>query len=176
MKRLFALLLSLLMLCGTCLAEGMDYASMTDEQLHAVIDTARNELVKRELVAAEKTVLFEQDGVTVYMTGDYTIRESSISDDVYFKINIVVINDSDRDVGINIVNPSVNGWDVSNAFLSTTTAGKKSKQELTLNVVNAEVKTIEQIEDVEIAFNLYDGSTYKNFAEIAPITLHFNVN
>lgn len=147
---------------------------MTDAQLHDIVDAARNELTKRELVAAEKTVLFEQDGVTVYMTGDYTIRESSISDDIWLKINIVVVNDSGRDVGINIVNPSVNGWDVSASILSTTTKGKKSKQELTLNVKDAEVKSLEEIEELEIAFRMYDGETYKNFADVPAVTLHFN--
>ena len=120
-------------------------------------------------------MLFEQDGVTVYMTGDYTIRESSISDDIWLKINIVVVNDSGRDVGIDTVNPSVNGWDVSASILSTTTKGKKSKQELTLNVKDAEVKSLEEIEELEIAFRMYDGETYKTFAEIPAITLHFNV-
>ncbi len=162
MKKFLTVLLALLLLCGSCLAEGLNYASMTDAQLH-------------DIVAAEKTVLFEQDGVTVYMTGDYTIRESSISDDIWLKINIVVVNDSGRDVGIDTVNPSVNGWDVSASILSTTTKGKKSKQELTLNVKDAEVKSLEEIEELEIAFRMYDGETYKTFAEIPAITLHFNV-
>ena len=175
MKKFLTVLLALLLLCGSCLAEGLNYASMTDAQLHDIVDAARNELTKRELVAAEKTVLFAQDGVTVYMTGDYTIRESSISDDIWLKINIVVVNDSGRDVGIDTVNPSVNGWDVSASILSTTTKGKKSKQELTLNVKDAEVKSLDEIEELEIAFRMFDGETYKTFAEMPAITLHFNV-
>ena len=175
MKKFLTVLLALLLLCDSCLAEGLNYASMTDAQLHDIVDAARNELTKRELVAAEKTVLFEQNGVTVYMTGDYTIRESSISDDIWLKINIVVVNDSGRDVGIDTVNPSVNGWDVSASILSTTTKGKKSKQELTLNVKDAEVKSLDEIEELEIAFRMFDGETYKTFAEVPAITLHFNV-
>ena len=171
MKKFLTVLLALLLLCSSCLAEGLDYASMTDAQLHDIVDAARNELTKRELVA----VLSEQDGVTVYMTGDYTIRESSISDDIWLKINIVVVNDSGRDVGIDTVNPSVNGWDVSASILSTTTKGKKSKQELTLNVKDAEVKSLDEIEELEIAFRMFDGETYKTFAEVPAITLHFNV-
>ena len=58
MKKFLTVLLALLLLCGSCLAEGLDYASMTDAQLHDIVDAARNELTKRELVAAEKTVLF----------------------------------------------------------------------------------------------------------------------
>ena len=46
---------------------------------------------------------------------------------------------------------------------------------LTLNVKDAEVKSLEEIEELEIAFRMYDGETYKTFAEIPAITLHFNV-
>ena len=63
MKKFLTVLLALLRLCGSCLAEGLDYASMTDAQLHDIVDAARNELTKRELVAEGKTLLFEQDGV-----------------------------------------------------------------------------------------------------------------
>ena len=62
MKKFLTVLLALLLLCGSCLAEGLDYASMTDAQLHDIVDAARNELTKRELVAEGKTLLFEQDG------------------------------------------------------------------------------------------------------------------
>lgn len=175
MKKILTVVLALLLLCSSCLAESLDYASMTDAQLHDIVDAARNELTKRELVAAEKTVLFEQDGVTVYMTGDYTMQESSISDAVWLTINIIVVNDSGRDVGISIVNPSVNGWNVSSLSLSPTSKGKKSKQELTLDVKDAEVKSLEEIEGLEIAFRMFDCETYKTFAKVPAITLHFNV-
>lgn len=175
MKRTLALLFALLMLCGTCLAEGLDYPSMTDEQLHAVIDAARNELSKREQIAAEKTVLFEQDGVTIYMSGDYTVRESMVGDAVYLEIELVVVNETDRNVGISIENPSVNGWDVSVPFLSGVSAQKKAKDTLKLNVADAEVKTAEDMEDLTLSFRLYDKDSYKTFSEGEPITLHFNV-
>ena len=47
MKKFLTVLLALLLLCGSCLAEGLDYASMTDAQLHDIVDAARNELTKR---------------------------------------------------------------------------------------------------------------------------------
>lgn len=175
MKRTLALLLALLMLCGTCLAEGLDYQSMTDEQLHAVINSARSELAKRELIAADKTVLFEQEGVTIYISGDYTVREGVIGDAVYLEIKLVVVNETDRNVGISIENPSVNGWDISAPYLSGVSAQKKAKDTLKLNVADAEVKTAEDLEDLTLSFRLYDADSYKTFFEGEPITLHFNV-
>lgn len=54
MKKVLAAFLALLLLCGSCLAEGLDYASMTDAQLHDIVNAARNELTRRELVAEGK--------------------------------------------------------------------------------------------------------------------------
>ena len=44
MKKILTVVLALLLLCSSCLAEGLDYASMTDTQLHDIVDAARNEL------------------------------------------------------------------------------------------------------------------------------------
>ena len=37
------------------------------------------------------------------------------------------------------------------------------------------VKSLDEIEELEIAFRMFDGETYKTFAEVPAITLHFNV-
>lgn len=49
MKKFLTVLLALLLLCGSCLAEGLNYASMTDAQLHDIVDAARNELTNGSL-------------------------------------------------------------------------------------------------------------------------------
>lgn len=176
MKRLFALLLSLLMLCGTCLAEGMDYASMTDEQLHAVIDAARNELVKRELVADGKTLLFEKEGVSVYLTSDFK-ADTLATDSMHFmRASVIVVNDSEKKVHVAIDSMSVNGWEVTCSGFSAVSPGKKSKDEIYFNAVDTDVTTVEEIETVSITFRLSDADTYRFFADVDPITLHFNVN
>lgn len=175
MKRTLALLFALLMLCGTCLAEGLDYPSMTDEQLHAVIDAARNELSKRELVLDGKTLLFEKEGVSVYLTGDF--KEDSFTTDSlhYMRAEVIVVNDSDLNVRVGIDSMSVNGWEVSCSGFSAVSAGKKVKDELYFNAVDTDVTSVEEIETVEITFRLSNADTYKFFADVEPITLHFNV-
>lgn len=54
MKKFLTVLLALLLLCGSCLAEGLDYASMTDAQLHDIVDAARNELTNGSLWLRER--------------------------------------------------------------------------------------------------------------------------
>ena len=100
MKRLFSVLMALILVFSiAAVAEGTDFASMDDAALHAMIDGARNELAKRELVAAENTVLFEQDGVTVYLTGDHEVWGS---DSYYLDLGVVLVNDSDKTVAVGV--------------------------------------------------------------------------
>ncbi len=175
MKRTLALLFALLMLCGTCLAEGLDYPSMTDEQLHAVIDAARNELSKRELVLDGKTLLFEKEGVSVYLTSDFKADTIVTDSWHYMRASVIVVNDSDLNVRVGIDSMSVNGWEVSCTGFSSVAPGKKSKDELYFNALDTDVTSVEEIETVEITFRLANADTYMYFADVEPITLHFNV-
>lgn len=173
-KKLIGLLVVLMVLCSTCSAEGLDYAAMSSEQLHVVIDAARNELAKRELTLAENTVLFEQDGVTVYLTSGFK-ADAIATDTMHFmRAGVVVVNDSERNINVAIDSMAVNGWDVNSVGFSKIAAGKKQKDELTFNAADTDITTVEEIETVEITFRLSDADTYMFFADVAPITLHYN--
>lgn len=175
MRKFLAILFAALLLCGSCLAEGLDYASMTDDQLHAIVDAARNELAKRELTLDGKTLLFEKDGVSVYLTSDFE-ADSLKTDSMHFmRAGVIVVNDSDKNMGVGIDSMSVNGWEVYSSGFSSISAGKKGKNELSFNAVDTDITDVSEIETVEITFYMYDGDTYQTISEIDPITLHFNV-
>ena len=172
MKKILALVMVLV--CVSCWgfasAEGLDYAAMSDEQLQAIIDAARNELSKRKLVLAEKTILFNQDGVSAYLTGEYEIEDY---DDVYLSLELVVINDSDKTVWISTDSVSVNGWNVFSYGIPETTAGKKQKTDLEFCISDAEITSFEEVEEVEFVFNLVDENTSTVFSTTETITLTF---
>ena len=170
MRKFLAILFAALLLCGSCLAEGLDYASMTDDQLHAIVDAARNELAKRELVAEGDTLLFEKDGVSVYLTSDFEANSYG-----RMRAKVVIINDSDKNMGVGIDSLCVNGWELTTLGFSTVSAGKKSKDELYFDGEDAEITSVEEIETIEITFHTYDGDTYQTISKIDPVTLHFNV-
>ncbi len=175
MKKVLAAFLALLLLCGSCLAEGLDYASMTDAQLHDIVNAARNELTRRELVAEGKTLLFEQDGVSVYLTSGFE-ADSIHTDAWYFmRAGVIVVNDSDINVRVGIESMSVNGWEVSNSGFSSVSPGKKAKDELAFNAADTDITAVEEIETIEITFRLSNADTYRFFADVPAITLHFNV-
>lgn len=171
MKKLPALFLVLILLFSTCFAEGLDYSSMTDAQLHDIVDAARNELAKRELTTAGNTVLLDQDGVQVYLTGDYTITGSS----KYLVLDVVVINDSDKNISVSIDSDcSINGWAVSTMGCGETPAGKKKRAELSFKLSDAGISTYEEIEDIEMTLYLYDMDKWETVSRTETITLHPN--
>ena len=169
MKKL-ALVLVMLLIFTTACAEGLDFASMDDATLHSIVDGARNELAKRELNTGENTVLFEQEGVSVYLTGEYETKEY---DTVYLSLKAVVVNDSDKTVWISTDSLSVNGWDVYSYGLPDTTAGKKQKCELEFCISDAEISSYDEVEEIEVVFSLVDSDTYETFSTTEPIIIHF---
>ena len=173
MKKTLSFFIALLVLltCTAFAEAALDYTAMTDEQLHQIIDEARNELTKREMVAAENLVLFEQDGVTVYLTGAY---EPWGSDNVYLDLEAVVINDSDKTVSILIDACSINGWDVYSSGVSDTSAGKKQKGQLEFLLTDAGISTYEEIEEVEIDFTIYDSDNWETISTAEDIIVNFN--
>lgn len=172
MKRIFALILMAAMLCSCCLAESaIDFASMTDEQLHELINGARNELAKRELAMSADLTLFEQDGVTVYLTGEYEVWGS---DNIYIDFEAVVVNDSDKLVSILVDISSINGWDVYGSGISETSPGKKQKGSLEFLLTDADISTYEEIEDIELALTIYDSENWETISTVENIVIQFN--
>lgn len=173
MKRVLAAVFAMLLLMGSvACAEGVDVAAMSNEDLHAIIDSARGELAKRELVAGGKTVLFEQDGVTVYLTGNYTIAEWGEGKHVML-LEAAVLNGSAEDVGVYIDNCCVNGWEVYGGSIVGIGAGKNKKATLEIRLHEADIHSYEDIEDIEFKFHVSNAS-YKKLFDVEGITVHFN--
>ncbi len=173
MKKLISILAALMLLGGIAVSEGIDYASLTDDQLHEIIDLARNELARRELVAQEKTVLFEQDGVQLYLTGNYKVDEWGEGKHV-LQLEAVVVNESDRKISVHIDTVSVNGWNVYGGSISNIDAGKKKKGSFEIRLYDADIHSYEEIEDIEFSFKVLDESYSRIFSTETPITVHFN--
>ena len=172
MKKLFVVVLAF-MLCSVALAEGLDWTSMTDDELHSIIDHARNELTKRELVAGEKTVLVDQDGIQFYLTGEYEFADRDV-DRKMVELQTVLINDSSNNVGITIDSLYVNGWNIFALCGAQAAAGKRDKSTIDMNVFDAEVTAFEDIKEMEFTIKVYDLDTYNDIAIIDSVVVHYN--
>lgn len=169
MKKLFSILIALILIGGVAMAESTDYASMTDEELHTIIDRARNELTRRELTITGETLVLDAEGVQVYVTGNMTY------DGYRLKVEAIIINDTAVNLAIDTEQASVNGWTISNApGMHGTAPRKKQKGYFDFYITPDLLPDVESVTDVEFVLKLKDQNDgYKTFYTSDPIALHF---
>lgn len=164
MKKLVSLLLVLILLLPV-LACAEDYSTWETEQLREAQKAIRNELLSRELVAAKDTVLIDQDGVKLYLTGEHDYMGTLL------RLNCVAINNSDKKVSINVVDGCVNGWDVSSVGIAEISPGKKKKGSLMFNMNDTDVSQYEEVEELEFVLQIYDMDAWKAISKTDTIIL-----
>ncbi len=174
MKKFISILLAFFLLGGAAMAEGIDYASMTDVELRAILDGVRNELVKRELKAGDKILLFEQNGVSVYLTGKYQINSWGEGNHT-LELEATIVNESDAKISVFFDTVSVNGWEVSGIGIVDINPGKKKKDDFKIHLNDADVTAYEEIEDIEFEFYVYDADANKTIFRLEdPVKVLFN--
>ena len=159
--------LILLMTISPSLAE--DYSKMSTNELHDIQKSIRSELLKRDLVIGNKTRLFEQDGVSLYLTGDY--KDTLLG----FQLNVIIINDSDKKISIcpEDTKVSVNGWEIPCMTNTQVNAGKKLKGYFVFNLENADIISSDDIEEIELRLYIYDHDNYTRISTLEPIIIQF---
>lgn len=174
MKKFFCFLLLLCLCSSIAMSESLDYAAMTDEQLHSIIDSARAELLRRELsLSGEDLLLFQQDGISLYLTGNYEYMSFGDKGNA-LKLEAIVINESEQEINIGIENVAVNGWEVYGGSILKTGPGKKQKGAFEIRIYEAGIRTYEEIQDFEFIFKVQTSEGFKTLFKTSPITVHLN--
>lgn len=116
-------------------------------------------------LSIDEQVLWEVDGVKVTATG---ITEDSIFG---AKVNLLVENNSDKDIGIGTDAIIVNDYMTSDFISITVTAGNKSNSSVTLLSSELEAAGIDNIGKVELYLHTFDPETYMREQSSDCITL-----
>lgn len=171
MKKLVALALALVMLCSTAYA-AVDWGSMTDDEILAEIDNAKNELVKRELTGnTDNITVVNEAGVTIVFKS-YEIDKSSWWFSPALLVKYTIVNQSEDDYEMFVDNIAINGWEVESSGYCAAAAGHKAKGELMFDLEAAEVSDLDELETIEISFHYQVPNEFKyNYTE--PITIVF---
>ena len=174
MKKFLCFLLLFCLCSSFALAESLDYAAMTDEQLHTLIDSARAELLKRELsITGDNLLLFQQDGISLYITGGYDYLSFGEKGRA-LKLEAIIINESEQEINIGIDNVAVNGWEVYGGSILKTGPGKKQKGAFEIRIYEAGFETYQEIQDFEFIFKVQASEGFKTIFKTSPITVHLN--
>ena len=167
-KCLAVLCLAMLLLTSA-VAEGLDYSSMTDEELQAVIDSASKELKSRHADSGVSLLngglILDQDGVVITLTGN---RDEYGS---YCDLEAVVENSTDHMIYVSPENASINGWEVFMTGIYEVGSGKKKKGSFTISLGDAEISSLTEVEVMEMVLLIGDNESYKTLFETDVITL-----
>ena len=161
MKKLLCVMLVLL-LVPSCLAEGLDFSSMTPEEALDVINAARNALAKAP-VEGELLRYESPDGYTLIFTG---LSDNRKHDTCY--IEVIFINDTDIDLKAHSIDAYVNGWACRLTVASNVNAHRRASDRWFFSFDSVGISSIDEIEDIEIYLSVYkaDGSYRTDALEI----------
>ena len=172
MRKLFALLLVLLLIGGIAMADIVDYTGMTDEDIYQLIDSAKAEIERRDLIGnPENLTVFYEQGVTIVITS----FESNTDHWMYkpaLVAQIKAVNTSDNDMSICIDNAAINGWEVDHDGMINLSAGHKEKARFEFNLEDADVATADELETLEIKFYYYTPES-RDVVYTDPVTVTF---
>lgn len=160
MKRLMAFLMCTLMILSMCvMAEEIDYAGMSDDELTAMIEQASEELASRHK---------DDDGDAVHFPGvildepEYKLTVNDVSGclvEGYFLVTLDVTaeNNSEYDIEIDLCIDSVNEWDLEWCTGSIRVSnGKKAKGEMWLLFLDIDLESFDDIENFEFYVSVWD--------------------
>jgi len=169
MKKMLSCLLIAVLLTvpALALAEGVDFSAMTDAEIQSVIDAGRNELLKRSLILDGETLVFEQEGISLYLTGEMRMTDSG-----FLYVKAVLVNDSE--ITVSLINKacSVNGWMAFMNGIGDTAPGKKSSGELQFNVKDTDIASTEDVKEIEFCIDVFDKDTPKTWFTTEPATVY----
>lgn len=155
MKKLITIILAMAMLLPVvALADLPDITSLSDQELKDLIEVCSAELASRDTAKAEETLLFDQDGVKLFQTGEAYVY------DEYMYIPVAIHSEKDFELSLGMENVKLNGWDVysSGVFVS---ANAKKKGELSFKIADADVSEISQIESLEFSWVIFNNETWE---------------
>ena len=164
MKRFFLMLLCIL-LCSSAFGESVDYASMTDEQLQIVINSARNELAKR---SADFECLVNDEYVRITKTGSrrfgsYTFSNEDIRK--YVQMEVIVENVSGTEFELITDGVSINGWETDPVLSRSGTIGIGMKKICYIEMVYTEAKLSDYSEIQDVVISLRIGNLFDTIKE-----------
>jgi hypothetical protein len=172
MKKMIVILVSLALICASSLAEGIDWASMTDEELHAAIEAAQAELNGRYNIGSNdltaEIVVFNQDGRTLTLSNG---REGNYMNyDLCLEFDAVYENNGESNDELVLNECYVNGWDIGALGDFDSRPGHRKMDTIVIGLDDTDVKSLDEIETIEFVFGYLDEDY--SFESFAPVIIY----
>ena len=173
LRKVLCVAIVVLLLCPIS-AAAEDYSTLSTGDLYAIIDQAKAELLKRELIAAEKAVIFDYEGISVILTGNATLKQN-FDGTKTLSLDIIVTNTSDEERAVSLDRLYVNGWEGSAIGAYSLGPGKKAKETIDIYHVDtdAELTEMDQLDTIEFHCHAYNPATFLSTSDDVVTTVQF---
>jgi len=169
MKRFLCFILALLIYfvftaCGTgqqppAGTQGLPSVEPTPKQ------TAQPTAAPKGDPTIESSVIYDEGGVKV------TAKSLNFTGLLGPELNLLIENDSDKNITIQAQNVSVNGYMVSTVFSADVPSGKKANDTIVFESWSLEASGIEKIAEIELYLNIFETDTWDDYALSDKITI-----
>lgn len=141
----------------------IDLSGMSDGELQALIDAAKQELAGRTGAAPESSdavgdgsILYEDENLRITMNGVMELNDYG-----ELVINVILENLTERNLIISLENASCNGWDVYEPVVSVSANGKsKDAFEFYDIETDAEISSADEVETIKGQIRYFDQDDY----------------
>lgn len=135
----------------------------TEDEADDQTENGDNEEAGLETI--EETVLFDQEGVRVTAQG-------IANDDFWGKaLNVLVENNSDKNIGIQCNSLVINNYMITDLFSASVAIGKKSNEAITLYSSSLEAAGIDTISEIAVSFHVFDDESYETLFDTEEIVI-----
>jgi hypothetical protein len=112
------------------------------------------------------------DGKELYNQGGIRIVGKYVDEESFWGAAVLLYmeNKSEKNIGINCDNMSVNGFMISPVFSSTVYAGKMAIDDITIMTSDLEANGISSVDTVELTFHIYDAESFSTIVDTDPIS------
>lgn len=163
-------------------AAGIDTVGKVEIYFHVYDSSSYENIFDSDCVTIQTSEYANMDttpndaGTELYNEGGIRIVGKAVDENSFWGTAVLLYceNTSGDNVGISVDDMSVNGFMMSPFFSTTVYSGKKSIDDITIFSSDLEENGIEEIEEVELKFHIYNADTYNTITDTDPIV--FSVN
>lgn len=159
-------------------AAGIDSVGQIEVYFHIYDPETYETILDADCVTIQTSTFAEMDttpddmGNELYNANGIRIVGKTVDENSFWGTAILLYceNASGRNVCISVEEMSINGFMVESWFSTTVYDGKMALDEITIFEDTLEENGIEEIQDVELKFHIYDADSYENITDSEVIT------
>ena len=163
-------------------AAGIDSIGQIELYFHVYDSDSYNTLFDADVVTIQTSAFSEMDvtpadsGTELYNGNGVRVVGKFVNEDTFWGTAVLLYleNTSGKNVSVSCENMSINGFMVTPYFTSTIYDGKMAIDEITILSTDLEENGIEAVEELELAFHIYDPDTYRTIVDTDPIVFSAN--